>query len=383
MTTIAERVTNIAGAPPRADADAERQVRGNRLGRRAIAACAIVAVAGIGSWAGNQYWTVGRFIETTNDAYVKANSTIVAPKVSGYIAALLVDDNQTVKAGQTLARIDDRDLRAALDEAAASVAAAEASVANLDAQIVAQGSQIGQADASVAAASAALSLAQRDDSRRKKMAQVGYGSEEQADGAATDVEEKAAALKRLQAAALNARQQVDVLTSQRQLAQAQLARAEAARRQAELNLSYGGITAPIDGTVAARTVRLGQYVQAGTQLMALVPLQKVYVVANFKETQLTDVRPGQPVRIHVDTFPGDDVRGRVETLAPASGMEFSLLPPDNATGNFTKIVQRIPVKIAFAPDNALAGRLRPGMSVDVSIDTRASETPAAEQKQGS
>ena len=383
MTTVAERITNVAGAPPRADVDAERQLRRKRFGRRAIAACAIVAVVGTGSWMGNQYWTVGRFIETTDDAYVKANSTIVAPKVSGYVADLLVDDNQSVKAGQMLARIDDRDLHAALDEAAASVAAAEASVANLDAQITAQGSQIGQADASVAAASAALSLAQRNDSRRKKMAQVGYGSEEQADGASTDVEEKAAALQRLQAAALNARQQVEVLTSQRQLAQAQLARAEAARRQAELNLSYGGIAAPIDGTVAARTVRLGQYVQAGTQLMALVPLQKVYVIANFKETQLTDVRPGQPVRIHVDTFPGDDIRGRVETLAPASGMEFSLLPPDNATGNFTKIVQRIPVKIAFAPDNALAGRLRPGMSVDVSIDTRASETPTAEQNQGS
>jgi membrane fusion protein (multidrug efflux system) len=211
------------------------------------------------------------------------------------------------------------------------------------------------------------------------MAQIGYGSEEQADNASTDTREKAATLDRLQAAALSARQQVDVLTSQRQLAQAQLARAEAAMAEAELNLSYTTISAPIDGTVAARTVRVGQYVQAGTQLMALVPLQRVYVIANFKETQLTDVHPGQPVRIRVDTFPADDIRGHVETLAPATGLEFSLLPPDNATGNFTKIVQRIPVKIVFAADNGLAGRLRPGMSVDASIDTRGHEVRAAGQ----
>jgi membrane fusion protein (multidrug efflux system) len=323
---------------------------------------------------GFRYLTVGRFIETTNDAYVQADSTMVSPKVSGYISDLLVDDNQAVKSGQTLARIDDRDLRAALDEATANVAAAAASVANLDAQIVAQGSLIRQADASVTAAAAALGLSQRDDVRRQKMARVGYGSIEQADTASTDAREQAAALERLRAAAQTARQQVDVLTTQRQLAHAQLARAEAARRQAELNLGYTNIVAPIDGTVGARTVRVGQYVQAGTQLMALVPLRRVYVIANFKETQLTDVRPGQPARIEVDTFPGDDISGQVNTLAPASGMEFSLLPPDNATGNFTKIVQRIPVKIVFPPDHALAGRLRPGMSVSASIDTRSIDT---------
>ena len=279
-------------------------------------------------------------------------------------------------------RIDDRDLRAALHEATANVAAATAAVANLGAQITAQGSQIRQADASVAAASASLGFSQRNDVRRRKMAQIGYGSEEQADNAMTDTQEKAAILERLQAAALSARQQVDVLNSQRQLAQAQLARAEAAMAEAELNLSYATITAPIDGTVAARTVRLGQYVQAGTQLMALVPLQRVYVIANFKETQLTDVRPGQPARIRVDTFPDDDISGKVETLAPATGLEFSLLPPDNATGNFTKIVQRIPVKIVFANDNGLAGRLRPGMSVDVSIDTEAHQVRVTGPAQG-
>ncbi len=341
-----------------------------RFALRAVGSACLLALLGAAGAEGFHYVRVGQFIETTNDAYIQADSTMVSPKVSGYIAKLLVNDNQTVKAGQTLARIDARDFRAAFDAATASVAAAAASVANLDAQITAQDSVIGQADASVAAATAALGLSRRDDVRRRKMAQVGYGSTEQADTASTDVAEQSASLERLKAAALTARQQVKVLTAQRQLAQAQQAGAEAAHRQAELNLGYTDIVAPVDGTVGARTVRVGQYVQAGTQLMALVPLRQVYVIANFKETQLTDVVPGQPARIQVDTFPGDDIIGWVDTLAPASGLEFSLLPPDNATGNFTKIVQRIPVKIVFPSDHALAGKLRPGMSVSASIDTR-------------
>jgi membrane fusion protein, multidrug efflux system len=383
MSIVAERIVEVADARPGSDGDlvSVRHKPTKRPVRQVLAACVGLAVIAAAGWEGFQYWTVGRFIESTDDAYVKADSTIVAPKVSGYVGELLVDDNQSVKAGQTLVRIDDRDLRAALREATANVAAATAAVANLGAQITAQGSQIRQADASVAAAAAALGFSQRNDIRRRKMAQIGYGSEEQADNATTDTQEKAATLERLQAAALSARQQVDVLTSQRQLAQAQLARAEAAMAEAELNLSYATITAPIDGTVAARTVRLGQYVQAGTQLMALVPLQRVYVIANFKETQLTDVRPGQPARIRVDTFPDDDISGKVETLAPATGLEFSLLPPDNATGNFTKIVQRIPVKIVFN-DIGLAGRLRPGMSVDVSIDTEAHQVRVTGPAQG-
>ncbi|HEY2048903.1 MAG TPA: HlyD family secretion protein [Caulobacteraceae bacterium] len=333
----------------------------------ALAALLVVCAAGAG---GAYYWTTGRFIQSTDDAYVKADSSAIAPKVSGYIAQLLVNDNQTVKAGQPLAIIDDRDLRQALEEAKANVTAAAAQVANLDAQVTAQGSVIQQADASVAAERASLGLAQRDDGRRQKMAEVGYGTVEQADTANTNVQERSANLTRLVAAAADARQQTSVLTAQRELARAQLARAQAALGQAQLNLSYATITAPIDGTVGARTVRVGQYVQAGTQLMALVPLQKVYVVANYKETQLTRVARGQPARIKVDAFPDDDIIGRVDSIAPASGLEFALLPPDNATGNFTKIVQRIPVKIVFDARDALSGRLRPGMSVNASIDTK-------------
>jgi membrane fusion protein, multidrug efflux system len=324
------------------------------------------------------YFTVGRYFETTDDAYVQADSTIVAPKVSGYIGNLQVNDNQTVKAGDVLARIDDRDLRTAMDDATANVDAMAASIGHLDAQLDAQASLIRQADASVTAASAALSLSQRNDVRRQKMANIGFGSMEQADDAATNTKQDNANLERLKAAAVTARQQVDILTAQRKLAVAQLGRAKALQHQAELNLSYTNIVAPIDGTVAARSVRVGQYVQAGTQLMALVPLKRVYVVANYKETQLTDVKPGQNVRIKIDTYPGHDIEGRVDSIAPASGMEFSLLPPDNATGNFTKIVQRIPVKVVFQLNNELAGRVYPGMSVEVSIDTKLHQAGSAQ-----
>jgi membrane fusion protein, multidrug efflux system len=374
MTTAELTPPAIQGASARDDTRQQgtriktsRRRMATRLGVGVAIVAVLVAAGAAGAW----FWTTGRFIQSTDDAYVKADSSAIAPKISGYIATLLVNDNQTVKAGQTLAIIDDRDVRAALDQAVANVSAAQASVENLDAQIAAQGSVIQQADASVTAERASLALAQRDDTRHQKMAQVGYGTVEQADTASTNVQERSANLARLVAAASTTRQQTGILKAQRDLAQAQLARAQAALHEAQLNVSYATITAPIDGVVGARTVRVGQYVQAGTQLMALVPLQKVYVVANYKETQLTRVRAGQPARIKVDTFPDDDIVGRVDSVAPASGLEFALLPPDNATGNFTKIVQRIPVKIVFDGRDPLLGRLRPGMSVNASIDTKA------------
>lgn len=370
MTTPEPAPGLADGSKPITGQGADRKVGPGKISTRVIAALAVAALVVAGSVEGSRYWKVGRFVESTEDAYVKADSTITAPKVSGYISEVSVDDNQSVKAGQLLARIDDHDLRTALDGATANVAAAAAAVAHLDAQIAAQASLIRQADAGVAAAAASLSLSQRNDARRQTMAQIGYGSVEQADNASTSAKEGRANLDRLQAAALTARDQVAILKTERQLAQAQLLGSEAARHQAELNLSYADIVAPIDGTVAARTVRMGQYVQAGTQLMAIVPLKHVYVIANFKETQLIGVEPGQKVRIRIDTFSDHDIIGRVDTIAPASGMEFSLLPPDNATGNFTKIVQRIPVKIVFPLDSALTGRVRPGMSVKASIDTR-------------
>jgi membrane fusion protein (multidrug efflux system) len=337
--------------------------------RHALWVVGVLLCAALGTW-GVRYWTVGRFIESTDDAYVKADSTTVAPKVSGYIAQVLVEDNQPVKAGQVLARIDDRDLQTALREANANLGAASAVVANLTAQLTAQDYAIRESQADLQVAQTAAALAQRNDGRRREMAKVGFGSDEQSDEATTDFQRKTAGVARAQAALASARQQVEVLQTQRQLADAQRLRAVANQNQAQLNLGYATISAAIDGTVGARTLRVGQFVQAGTQLMEIVPLQDTYVVANFKETQLTRMHPGQAVRLSVDTFPGERLTGHVDSLAPASGLEFALLPPDNATGNFTKIVQRIPIKVVLDDPRQLAGRLRPGMSVDVAVDTR-------------
>jgi membrane fusion protein (multidrug efflux system) len=346
------------------------KILSRRIGLGALTLVALGAVVILG----HRYWTVGRFLESTNDAYVQADSSTIAPKVSGYVASVLVDDNQAVKAGQILARIDSRDLETALDEADANVVAARASIVNLIAQLVVQQSLIAQADANVSVAKTARALAKRNEERRLEMAKVGYGSDEQSDDASADSIEKASLVAREEAAAATARRQVQVLNAQKALGEAQLAHMLALDHQAALNLSYATILAPIDGTVGARSIRVGQYVQAGTLLMELVPLSRTYIVANYKETQLTHMRAGQRAWITVDTFPQDKLAARVASLAPASGLEFSLLPPDNATGNFTKIVQRVPVKLLIDNDGQLLGRLRPGMSVTVRVDTKSSAT---------
>jgi membrane fusion protein (multidrug efflux system) len=315
------------------------------------------------------YWKFERFVVSTDDAYVQADSTTVASRVSGYVSAVLIEDHQSVKAGQVLARIDDRDFRAALAQARADVQASQAAVGELQAQLAEQSALIVRADAGVAASQAALELASLNRVRYRKMAGIGFGSQQQSQEADAQAKERGADLARDRAASSSARDQVRVLQAKLAQAQALHDRSQAVEQRAALELGYTAIVAPIDGVVAARTVRLGQYVQAGTQLTALVPLSEVYVMANFKETQLTQVLAGEPVSIRVDTFPNIKLQACVDSLAPASGLEFSLLPPDNATGNFTKIVQRIPVKIRFPQDHALSGQLRPGMSVEAAIDT--------------
>ena len=344
------------------------------LKRIGLGAALVAALLGSAAY-GHHYWTVGRFLESTDDAYLKADYTTVAPKVSGYIGQVLVADNEAVKAGQVLARIDDRDFQTALAQAKADVASAEAEIRNLAAQIDLQDSLVAQAEANLEASEAAVNFAKTDHARFHTLRQQGFASVERDDQAETAVREKTAAVRHDQAALAAARQQIDVLKTEQAKAEAVLAHNRAVEAQAELNLSYTTITAPIDGTVGARSLRAGQYVQAGTALMAVVPLNTVYIVANFKETQLTHVRAGEPAELEIDTFPGTTVKGRVDSLSPASGLEFALLPPDNATGNFTKIVQRIPVKIVLSPDDPLIGRLRPGMSVVATIDTK--PAPAA------
>jgi membrane fusion protein (multidrug efflux system) len=349
---------------------------GGKFVKRAVIAAALLAGVAFAGDFGYRYWTVGRFIESTDDAYVKADYTTVAPKVAGYIKEVLVNDNDTVRAGQVVARIDDRDFQAALSQARADVKAAEAAVTNLDAQISLQQSIIAQAHATLAASQASLAFAQSDAERASRLITNGAGTQSRAEQSQSQKDQAAAAVERDQAAVVAAENKVPVLQTQREQALAQRDRAAAAAGQAELNLSYTNIVAAVDGTVGARSIRVGQYVTSGTQLMAVVPLHAVYVVANFKETQLTFVRPGQSVEIKVDSFPGVAIKGHVDSVSPASGLEFSLLPPDNATGNFTKIVQRIPVKIVI-DDERLAGLLRSGMSVVPDIDTKAAQTSAA------
>jgi membrane fusion protein, multidrug efflux system len=319
---------------------------------------------------GYGYLTTGRYLESTDDAYVKADSTIVSPKVSGYIAEVLVGDNQPVKSGQLLARIDDRDFKTALDQAHADVAASEAAVRNLDAQITLQQPIIEQETADVAAAEANLQFAQEEQARYDGLMKSGSGTIQRAQQTDAALREKVAQLQHGKSGMLAARRKLDVLATDRAKAVAQLDHARAVEAQMALNLSYTEISAPVDGTVGARSLRVGQFVQAGTQLMAVVPLDAVYVVANFKETQLTNVRNGQPVEIRIDSFHSIKLRGHVDSLSPASGLEFALLPPDNATGNFTKIVQRVPVKIVL-DDHNLTGLLRPGMSAEPTVDTKA------------
>ncbi len=336
--------------------------------RAALALAVALGVAGAADF-GHYYLTTGRYLESTDDAYVKADSTIVAPKVSGYISEVRVADNEPVKAGQVLARIDDRDYRTALSQAHADVAASEAAIKNLDAQIELQQPLIQQQAAEVDAAEANLQFAQQEQARYDNLMKSGSGTVQRAQQTDAALRAQTAQLQQGKSGLIAARQKVEVLTTQRAQAVAQLEHARAVEQQAALNLSYTEITAPVEGTVGARTLRVGQYVQAGTQLMAVVPLDAVYVVANFKETQLTHVRNGQPVELRVDSFHSIRLKGHVDSLSPASGLEFALLPPDNATGNFTKIVQRVPVKIVL-DDHSLTGLLRPGMSAEPTIDTR-------------
>jgi membrane fusion protein (multidrug efflux system) len=330
---------------------------------------ALLALAGA-AWYGWDYWTVGQYLVSTDDAYVKADSTTIAPKVTGYLAQVLVGDNERVKAGQVLARIDARDFKVALDQASADVAAARAALASRQAQLDVQQATINAARATLDVDRAAITFAAQENKRYTDLAATGSGSVQNAQQAQAKIASAQATLERDHANLVSAEKQLDFLKAEIVQANAAVARAEAAQNQAELNLGYTTIAAPIDGVVGNRTLRVGQYVQIGTQLMSVVPVDSAYVVANFKETQLTHVHQGQAVDIEVDMFPGQVVHGHVDSLAPASGQEFALLPPDNATGNFTKVVQRIPVRIALDGTGGEPIALRPGMSVVPTIATR-------------
>ncbi len=313
--------------------------------------------------------------QRTDNAYIRADSTLVAPRISGHVVELLVDDNQQVVQGQLLARLDPRDYEAARAAARADALAATAKLRRIEADIDQQQARIEAARAQVDASQADHAFAQQQLRRYEGLSRQGAGSMELAQEAHSRVGVTRASLEGAKASLQAARQQVDVLRADHEQAQAELGFRQARLEEAELQLSYTEIRAPISGMVGRRSVRVGTHVQPGETLLAVVPLQAAYVVANFQETQLTHVRVGQPVSITVDTFPGVRLRGHVDSLAPASGLSFAPLQPDNATGNFTKIVQRIPVKIRLEPGQAFLDRLRVGMSVIATVDTRGAGQP--------
>lgn len=310
-----------------------------------------------------------RVHQSTNDAFVSADYTVVVPRVAGFIKQVLVEDNQQVKAGQLLALIDDRDLRAAAQAADAQTQIARAQLDNARATLERQASVIAQAQASVVAAKAEMAFAEHERNRYQHLAGVGAGTVQNAQQAQTRIDQATARLANATAVLAAERKQVEILTAQREAAEGGLKRALAALEIASFELSYTRIVAPQDGMVGERAVRVGAYVTPGSKLLAVVPLAQAYVVGNFQETQLTDVRPGQRVDVRVDSFGGETLHGRVQSIAPATGVTFASVKPDNATGNFTKVVQRIPVKIVLDPDQPLAERLRVGMSVEANIDT--------------
>jgi membrane fusion protein (multidrug efflux system) len=314
------------------------------------------------------YWDYAQRFESTDDAFIEARQFAVAPKVSGYITAVPVTDNQHVTAGDVIARIDDRDFRIALAQAQAQVAAAKANIESIDAQLTVQQAQVSASQAQVDQAQAALTFAQQQAARYKELAEREAGTVQMAEQTASTLHQDQAALKHAQAALAVARRQIDSLKAQRSSAEASLAQANAERDQARLNLSYTTVTAAQAGRVVNLTAAVGQLAQAGTNLAMFVP-DEIWVTANYKETQLADMRPGQPVTLHIDAYSSRVIRGHVASVQPGSGTAFSLLPAENATGNFVKVVQRVPVKIVLDnPPTDVA--LGPGMSVVPTVRVR-------------
>jgi membrane fusion protein (multidrug efflux system) len=330
-----------------------------------------LSLIALGAVGGGWYWlTVARYQFSTDDAYLQSDITVISPKVAGYVAAVVVKDNQKVSPGDVLVRIDDAEFRAKVAQARATVEARKATIANLDSRLVWQQSSIAQARADIASADAELKRAGADQQRQQSLLRADFAARSRFETAEADAGKATAAVAKNRAKLDAERAQLGVLETERKQDEAQLGQAEAELALAENDLANTVLRAPVAGIVGNRAAEAGLYVKPGTMMMSVVPLDQVWVEANFKETALRHMSPGQPVTIEIDAFPGVTLIGSVDSLAPATGAKFSLLPPENATGNFTKVVQRVPVKIALPPDNVLAGRLRPGMSAVVGIDSR-------------
>jgi membrane fusion protein (multidrug efflux system) len=365
----------VARRTPAADVSAPNEAAGGpakskgRRKRVLLGAVAAIVVAA-GGWFGVHYVTVGRYMVSTDDAYVHADATTLAAKVAGYVSSIDVPDNSFVRAGDIVARIDDGDYRLALEAARGKVETQRATVARIGEQIPAAQAQVEQARAQLVSAQAAATRADSELARQVALAQRDFASRQTLEQATANRDQAAAAVQAAHAAIDAAVANVAVLHAQQQEAERTLEELKTAEAKAARDLSFTIVRAPIDGVIGNRAIKVGDFVQTGTRVAAIVPLDDVYIDANFKETQLARLRPGQPVEVSVDALPDRDFKGTVASVSPASGSVFSLLPPDNATGNFTKIVQRLPVRIHL-PDAVTAQRLlRPGMSVVVSVNTK-------------
>jgi membrane fusion protein, multidrug efflux system len=319
---------------------------------------------------GYDWWTVGRFIESTDDAYAGGNVTPVAPHVAGFVVQILVIDNQYVRAGQLLIRLDARDFQAAFDHAQAIADQRQAALAGLEAKYELQQAMINKAEADLSAKTAHATFAGADAVRYRDLALTTFGTRQNAERASAVDQEAQSAIKSAQAGLTATRQQLTVLDAQIAEACAGVAQSKADLETARLNLGYTEIRSPIDGYIGNRAAQVGAYVANGAYLLSVIPAQGLWVDANFKEDQLADMRPGQPATVVADVLPGKTFQGHVESLAPGTGAIFSVIPPENATGNFTKIVQRVPVRIALDDGAASLGETRPGLSTTVSVDTK-------------
>jgi membrane fusion protein, multidrug efflux system len=365
---VAERGAALEFAP---DARGTVKVR-SRLRRdrgSGLLALGLLAAAGI-VWYGAQWWQVGRFIETTDDAYVGGNVTTLSPHVAGFVSRILVRDNAFVHRGELLVGLDDRNYKAALAHAEAVVQQERAQLADLEARYVLQQSLIGAADADLAAKEATQRFTREDEVRYHALALSSFGSLQTYQKASAEEGRAQAAVAAARASRQAAKEELAVIATEIDGTRASFAEAVADRRTAELDLAYTEIRSPMDGYVADRAAEMGAYMPVGAALLAIVPAHGLWVDANFKEDELAHMRPGQPATIVADVLPDRVFTGRVVSLAPATGAVFSVIPPENATGNFTKIVQRVPVRIAVADGGGTLGLLRPGLSTTVSVDTR-------------
>jgi membrane fusion protein (multidrug efflux system) len=331
-----------------------------------VAVAAGIAVLFTARW---DAWVGARVDQTTDDAFIKGDITPLSAKIEGYIRYVAVGDYQQVKAGDLLVEIEDVDYRARVAEAEADLAGAEAAITNLKAHKAQQHAKITSAESAIEATKADVERSTLEAERQRTLLASHYGTSQRMEQAVADEKRFQATLVQNRADLDAERRQMAVLDTQESQLRAELKAKRAMLALANITLSYTRITAPVNGMVGERGVRVGQYVRAGTQIVAVVPLDTVWVLANYKETQLTRVTIRQRASITVDSFPGSIITGRVDSIAPASGSQFSLLPPDNATGNFTKVVQRIPVKIVLDPEHPLADQLRPGMSAIATIHT--------------